>query len=97
MGTLLAQLPRRTATGPSLRLAATALLTGHLVLVNSWNNWRYAVPRDQGRLIRIFVDQAAEQEALRGGRARVKGRLERGKWSITLEPPAPERPPRDFR
>jgi hypothetical protein len=73
-------------SAPALRMRAQALLAAWLVLLNLANNAVYRVSPAEGEQVHAFVAAVAREEEARGGRAQVRARLERGPWSIALEP-----------
>ncbi len=75
------------ARAPAALSARTlALLAAGLVALNLANNGVYRVRLAEGEQVRAFTDALAQQEEALGGRAPVRARLERGRWSIVLEP-----------
>jgi len=85
----LAAAARRAAgarPAPALRAAGAALLVAWLAALNLANADAYQVSREEGLAVRAFAAELARQERELGGRAQVRAGLERGFWSIAIQP-----------
>ena len=76
--------PRGWLDGAKARAAVAIVLLAWLSSLNHFDNWRYQVRRSAGYQVESFIAEIARQESNHGDRSRVRARLDRGPFSITL-------------